>query len=109
MKSHIVAAVCLSASLAQAAPAYLECGLTNGQKVVTWNVALDEASATVSYTIPELGVAAQWPAVFTPGKVVFGSMEINRVDLSFKRTTAVIKVKTDFGQCKLAETPKRAF
>jgi hypothetical protein len=35
---------------AVAAPTYLQCTMTN----VTWNVALDEANGTVSYTIPEM-------------------------------------------------------
>ena len=74
MKSSIVAAAFFVATTANAAPVYLECGMTNGQKVV------------------------------------FNSMEISRVDLSFKRTVNILgDIRTDTGQCKLADAPKRQF
>ena len=110
MKSCIVAAAFFVATTANAAPVYLECAMTNGQKVVTWNVALDEANGTVSYSVPEMGTASKHPAVFSPDKVVFNSMEISRVDLSFKRTVNILgDIRADTGQCKLADAPKRQF
>ncbi|PTU32250.1 hypothetical protein [Stenotrophobium rhamnosiphilum] len=98
------------AFVAEAAPVYLECTMTDGQKDLTWNVVTDEANGTISYSIPELGTASKYPAVFSPDKVVFSSMEISRIDLSFKRTSNILgDVKTDVGQCKLATAPKRQF
>lgn len=100
----------LHTAVANGAPVYLECTMTNSQKDIQWNVALDEANGTVSYSVQELGIASKHPAVFSPEKVVFNSMEISRVDLSFKRTIQILSdIRTDTGRCKLAEAPKRQF
>lgn len=94
----------------KATPVYLDCTMSNGKKELTWNVTLDEVGGTVSYAIPEMGVAQKYTAVFTPNKVVFHSMEISRIDLSFKRTSNILgQTETDTGQCKLADVPKRQF
>lgn len=96
--------------VSQAAPVYLECSMSNGKEVVVWNVTLDEVGGTVSYTIPEMGVAQKYTAIFTSDKVIFKSMEISRIDLSFKRTSNLLaQSQIDTGQCKLADVPKRQF
>jgi hypothetical protein len=98
-------------AMANAAPVYLECKMTTGTKEVLWNVTLDESTGAVSYTIPELGVVQKLPGVFMPDRVVFGAMEISRVNLSFTRKTVVSGVvdRTDQGQCKVTDPPIRQF
>ena len=95
---------------AYAEPVYLNCVITNSQKDVLWKVALDESAGTVSYSIPEHGVDQKLRGIFTADKVVFSTMEISRVDLSFKRTIDLMgDIKVDKGQCQLATVPKRKF
>ncbi len=113
-KSLAVAALAfsLAPAAASAAPVYLECMMTlgSGQKETQWNITLDEAVGTVAYTIPELGTAKKAQGIFTPDKVRFDAMEVNRIDLSFTRTINLLgEVKRDQGQCKMAPTPARKF
>jgi hypothetical protein len=98
------------ATSANAAPTYLTCMMTTSQELVRWDVTLDEAAAKASYSIPSLNVVQTLPAVFTPDKVLFGTMEISRVDLTLKRTVKILdEVRVDTGQCSLAPAPKRQF
>lgn len=101
----------LFTSAAHAAPIYLTCTMTSGQEDLHWDVTLDEAGGTVSYAIPSLNVLQKYPAVFTPDKVLFDTMEISRVDLTLKRTTKILdEVRVDIGRCALATPPaKRKF
>jgi hypothetical protein len=108
MKPSIVAIAFFVVTTVNAAPVYLECVMTDTQRIVTWNVVMDEDNGTVSYSIPEMNTASKYPAVFSPDKVVFSTMEISRIDLSFKRTLSILG-RTDTGQCKLADVPKRQF
>lgn len=96
---------------AHAAPTYLTCMMTTSQELVRWDVTLDEASAKASYSIPSLNVVQTLPAVFTPEKVIFGNLEISRVDLTLKRTVKILdETRVDTGQCTLAAPPpKRQF
>jgi hypothetical protein len=89
---------------------YLECAMTNGTDDVMWKVTLDEKNGTASYSIPQVGAVSKRTAVFTPEKVTFDSIEISRIDLSIKRTVNIRgALKSDLGQCKLANPPKRKF
>ena len=96
------------ATSANATPTYLTCMMSTGQELVRWDVTLDEAAATASYSIPSLNVIQSFPAVFTPEKVLFSTMEISRVDLTLKRTVQILDEKrVDTGQCSLVAPPKR--
>jgi hypothetical protein len=104
-----ILAVLAFSNSALAAPTYLECTLSDSDNV--WNVTLDEATSSFSYTIPKLEVVQKGPAVFTAEKVMFKSMEISRVTLVFTRRVVIAGVmdETTTGQCKIAENVKRAF
>lgn len=110
MKTFAVAAGCLLSLACHAAPVYLECTMTTGQKDVLWEVSLDEAAGSASYSIAELGVVQKRPAAFTASKVTFNGMEIDRTSLVLTRTTNVLgDIKIDKGQCQLAKPKARAF
>lgn len=102
--------ICMFPAAVTAAPVYLECVMSTGQKDVLWNVTLDEATSSVAYTIPEMNVAKKLPGIFSPDKVLFDTMSISRVDLSFVRSFNIAGIsRTDVGQCKIPTTPARKF
>jgi len=107
--------VCLLATAgfapcALAAPTYLTCMMPagTGQPMARWDVTLDEAAGTARYAIPSMNVIQKYPAVFTADKVLFGSFEISRVDLTLTRTLQILDEKRiDTGQCSLAKPPQK--
>jgi hypothetical protein len=110
----LILLLCFAASLAQASPVYLDCIMTTGNKpgtedyrAVLWNVSVDEDNGVVSYTIRDQGISAKYKAFFTPYKVSFSIMEIDRQTLKFTRT--IFPGYTDVGQCRLATKPNRQF
>jgi len=110
MKKAAVAAGCLLSFACYAAPVYLECTMSSGQKDVLWEVALDEAAGNASYSIAELGVVQKRPAAFTASSVSFNGMEIDRTTLVMTRTVNLMgDIKVDKGQCQLAKPKARAF
>ena len=105
-----VATRAVAAPLTSKQPIYLDCNLTNGASDIVWNVRLDESTNSVSYSIPGVAAASNRPALFSPEKVVFDSIEISRIDLSFKRTANIEgSIKADTGPCHLADLPARQF
>lgn len=96
-------------AVANAAPVYLECTLTDGNRDLAWNVTLDEERAAVDYVIPSINVAQKAKAIFTPEKVMFNGMEISRVDLTITRKPILEGGRTDKGQCRIPAPVKRAF
>jgi hypothetical protein len=112
MKFILAAGLFCFAIVAHAAAktVYLDCAMTNGTKVVTWKVILDEKNQTASYSIPGVGAVSKHAAVFLPEKVSFDSIVISRIDLSITRTVNVSgSVKSDQGQCKIADRPQTKF
>ena len=104
----LLASAALFAANAYGAPTHLTCMMSTGQEMVRWDVTLDEAAATASYSIPSLNVLQTFPAVFTPEKVLFSTMEISRVDLTLKRTVKILdETRVDTGKCSLAAPPKK--
>jgi len=114
MKKWMLACALLVApGVANAAPVYLECMLPKagqGSEELLWNITLNETEGTVHYTIPETGVAAIRPAVFSAEEVRFANLTINRVDLTFTRRTQVgAGAVAATGKCRLAPIKERAF
>jgi len=114
MKFILAAGLCCFTMAAHAAsappPVYLECDMSNGAENVIWRVTLDEKHGTASYSIPDVGAVSKTAAVFTPEKVSFDFIEISRIDLSIKRTVNIRgAVKSDLGQCKITNRPRRKF
>ena len=103
----LVAIGLLSAVPAQASKiVYLECQMTDGDQLLPWQFALDEAAQTVAFEHP-MGSGVK-RGTFTSTKVIWndGRMEIDRTTLTFSRTALGL---TDKGQCKVMTPPKRAF
>jgi len=112
MKFILAAGLYCFAMVAHAAAetVYLDCTMTNGTEDVIWKVILDEKNQTASYSIPGVGAVSKHAAVFLPEKVSFDAIVINRIDLSITRTVNLNgSVKSDQGQCKIADPPKRKF
>jgi hypothetical protein len=112
MKFILAAGLYCFVIVAHAAPetVYLDCAMTNGTEDVIWKVILDEKSQTASYSIPGLGAVSKHAAIFLPEKVSFDAIVISRIDLSITRTVNVGgSVKSDQGQCKISDPPKRQF
>jgi hypothetical protein len=100
---------CASAA-AVAAPVYLDCAVTNGTTAVTWNITLDEETGNISYSIPALGASYRYHGTFTRDSVSFDTVEISRLDLSFKRTVMISgSIKSETGLCKIVRQPARQF
>ncbi|HEY4318222.1 MAG TPA: hypothetical protein VGN04_11505 [Herbaspirillum sp.] len=102
---------CISAAApSAAAPVFLECAVSNGSSAVTWQVTLDEATGNVSYSIPSLGASYRYHGTFTRDSVTFDTVQISRIDLTFKRTVAIEgSIKSETGLCKIVNQPARQF
>jgi hypothetical protein len=110
MRLILAIALFCASTAAFAAPVYLDCAVSNGSTSVTWNLTLDEETGNISYSIPALGASYRYHGTFTRDSVSFDTVEISRIDLSFKRTVVIAgSIKSETGLCKIVRQPARQF
>ena len=119
MKNAVLRTILASALIwptaALAQPVFLICTLTDQQGESVFEVQLNEETNSVSYFIRRNGVSVRERAIFTPQKVSFGSFEIDRRDLGFRRDNTRSSFypvtggpAVDQGKCQVDQT-ERAF
>lgn len=102
-------------SVAFAQPVFLICKLVDRGGESVFDVQLNEEAGTVSYVTRRNQMAVKKRAIFTPQAVSFGSFEIDRRSLAFRRdntASAFYAPSTspamDVGSCEVS-AEKRAF
>ncbi len=114
LRAVVLAIVASSISRASAAePAaitYLECVTNQEGTPVWWHITLNEQAGVVTYNSP-----VGWQrrsAQFTPDAVYFIGFKLSRVNLTMVRqyeNMVGTEVRTERGQCHIADQPKRAY
>lgn len=119
----LLALLLLPTAAAQAAPVYLKCQLDQGAQggagardlamQAPIDVTLNEDTATVTYSFPQIGRAFTVRGVFTADKVSFNGFTVDRTNLAFQRDMSDLQVPgrapiIDRGECTLVHV-KRAF
>lgn len=117
MLKYIAALIAFVSASAQASPVFLKCDLNTSEGLQTFDVQLNEAANTVTYSFDLNGErrSVNAKAFFASDRVSFNSFTVSRTDLSFQRDhrdSPFLKYSNwnpvDHGKCVVNKQP-RAF